>query len=195
MGNMRKTSCALVSRATGLTNRDPAYHPPYTGIGSNAHVMDPLIHRWAPTSHPIGSFSSCAWRSIFFLGHVSKHTCQTNWAEQLLVKAEIDHFIFFITALLFVSWSLVESFWSWTAAVQRSATLLDNMSFSYQTKSLYYVFFILQALLAVVLAQNGQLVFQEDFNTLDRNRWQHLITAWRGGNNEFQYYTNRTENR
>lgn len=69
------------------------------------------------------------------------------------------------------------------------------MSFSYQTKSLYYVFFILQALLAVVLAQNGQLVFQEDFNTLDRNRWQHLITAWRGGNNEFQYYTNRTENR
>lgn len=68
------------------------------------------------------------------------------------------------------------------------------MSFSYQTKSLYYVFFILQGFLAIVLAQNGQLVFQEDFNTLDRNRWQHLITAWRGGNNEFQYYTNRTEN-
>lgn len=48
----------------------------------------------------------------------------------------------------------------------------------------------------IVQAQNrGNLIFEENFNTLDLNRWQHLITGWRGGNNEFQYYTNRPENR
>ena len=41
----------------------------------------------------------------------------------------------------------------------------------------------------------GALIFQEEFDTLNTSRWQHLITGWRGGNNEFQYYTNRTENR
>ncbi len=41
----------------------------------------------------------------------------------------------------------------------------------------------------------GRLIFQEEFNTLNKSRWQHLITAWRGGNNEFEYYTDRPENR
>ncbi len=41
----------------------------------------------------------------------------------------------------------------------------------------------------------GRLIFQEEFNRLDKSRWQHVITAWRGGNNEFEYYTDRPENR
>ena len=41
----------------------------------------------------------------------------------------------------------------------------------------------------------GRLIFQEEFNSLNKSRWQHLITAWRGGNNEFEYYTDRPENR
>jgi hypothetical protein len=41
----------------------------------------------------------------------------------------------------------------------------------------------------------GRLIFQEEFDTLNTSRWQHIITAWRGGNNEFEYYTNRPENR
>ena len=41
----------------------------------------------------------------------------------------------------------------------------------------------------------GRLIFQEEFNTLNRSRWQHIITTWRGGNNEFEYYTDRPENR
>lgn len=43
--------------------------------------------------------------------------------------------------------------------------------------------------------QRGRLIFQEEFNTLNKSRWQHVITAWRGGNNEFEYYTDRPENR
>ena len=41
----------------------------------------------------------------------------------------------------------------------------------------------------------GDLIFQEEFNSFDTNRWQHIITAWRGGNDEFEYYTDRPENR
>ena len=41
----------------------------------------------------------------------------------------------------------------------------------------------------------GKLIFQEEFNTLNKSRWQHIVTAWRGGNNEFEYYTDRPENR
>lgn len=41
----------------------------------------------------------------------------------------------------------------------------------------------------------GRLIFQEEFNSLNKSRWQHVITAWRGGNGEFEYYTNRPENR
>jgi hypothetical protein len=41
----------------------------------------------------------------------------------------------------------------------------------------------------------GPLIWQEEFDSLDYSRWKHLITAWRGGNNEFQYYDNLPENR
>ena len=41
----------------------------------------------------------------------------------------------------------------------------------------------------------GPLIWQEEFDALDYSRWKHLITAWRGGNNEFQYYDNLPENR
>lgn len=40
-----------------------------------------------------------------------------------------------------------------------------------------------------------QLIFEDNFDTLNRSTWQHLITSWRGGESQFQYYTNRTENR
>lgn len=43
--------------------------------------------------------------------------------------------------------------------------------------------------------QRGRLIFQEEFDFLNTSRWQHIITAWRGGNNEFEYYTDRPENR
>lgn len=59
-------------------------------------------------------------------------------------------------------------------------------------------FFVLISLIiqnSMLVIRSQTLVFQEDFNTLNRTRWLHLITAWRGGNNEFQYYTNRSENR
>ena len=42
----------------------------------------------------------------------------------------------------------------------------------------------------------GALIFHEDFNTFNTTTWQHIITAYRGGGDaEFQYYTNRSENR
>ena len=42
----------------------------------------------------------------------------------------------------------------------------------------------------------GPLIFNEDFHALNSSRWQHhIITAWRGGNQEFEYYTDRSENR
>jgi len=40
----------------------------------------------------------------------------------------------------------------------------------------------------------GHLIWSEEFDTLDTSRWKHLITGWRGGNNEFQYYDNLPEN-
>ena len=39
------------------------------------------------------------------------------------------------------------------------------------------------------------LVWQEEFDTLNTTRWKHIITGWRGGNSEFQYYDNLPENR
>ena len=41
----------------------------------------------------------------------------------------------------------------------------------------------------------GPIIWQEEFDYLDYGRWKHLITAWRGGNNEFQYYDNLNQNR
>nr|CAH0106512.1 unnamed protein product [Daphnia galeata] len=40
----------------------------------------------------------------------------------------------------------------------------------------------------------GPIVWQDEFEFLDTNKWKHLITAWRGGNSEFQYYDNLPEN-
>ena len=39
------------------------------------------------------------------------------------------------------------------------------------------------------------LIWQEDFDSLDERTWKHLVTAWRGGNDEFQYYRNNRKNR
>ncbi len=41
----------------------------------------------------------------------------------------------------------------------------------------------------------GPIIWQDEFEFLDYSKWMHLITAWRGGNQEFQYYHNLTENR
>jgi len=41
----------------------------------------------------------------------------------------------------------------------------------------------------------GTLIWSEEFNSLNYSRWQHLITSWRGGASQFQYYTNSTANR
>lgn len=51
---------------------------------------------------------------------------------------------------------------------------------------------VLLALLAPTLAE--KLVFSEDFNTLDEGKWVHQVSAWRGGNQEFQYYRNDRRN-
>lgn len=35
---------------------------------------------------------------------------------------------------------------------------------------------------------SGQLVFEENFNTLDQSKWRHEVTMSGGGNYEFQWY-------
>lgn len=40
-----------------------------------------------------------------------------------------------------------------------------------------------------------RIIWQDEFDTLDEGRWKHLVTAWRGGNDEFQYYRNNRKNR
>jgi beta-glucanase (GH16 family) len=39
-----------------------------------------------------------------------------------------------------------------------------------------------------------ELVWQDEFDFLDLNKWQHEITAWGGGNSEFQVYTQDSKN-
>jgi beta-glucanase (GH16 family) len=41
-----------------------------------------------------------------------------------------------------------------------------------------------------------KLVWQDEFegSTIDKNKWEHEVNAWGGGNNELQYYTDRQEN-
>jgi len=48
---------------------------------------------------------------------------------------------------------------------------------------------------SLLVEARGPLIWQEEFDFLDYSRWKHLITGWRGGNNEFQYYDNLPENR
>ncbi|XP_052122015.1 beta-1,3-glucan-binding protein-like [Frankliniella occidentalis] len=53
----------------------------------------------------------------------------------------------------------------------------------------------LVVLLAVLVAAAGEkLVFSDEFSTLDHHKWGHMVSAWRGGNNEFQYYRNSRNN-
>ncbi len=40
----------------------------------------------------------------------------------------------------------------------------------------------------------GDLIFNEEFDTIDESRWTHWISGWRGGNWEFQYYRNNRKN-
>ncbi|XP_034231448.1 beta-1,3-glucan-binding protein-like [Thrips palmi] len=42
--------------------------------------------------------------------------------------------------------------------------------------------------------QREKLIFAEEFNKLDPEVWGHLVTGWRGGNKEFQYYRNDRRN-
>jgi beta-glucanase (GH16 family) len=41
-----------------------------------------------------------------------------------------------------------------------------------------------------------KLVWQDEFegSAIDKNKWEHEVNAWGGGNNELQYYTDRQEN-
>ncbi|XP_065346175.1 beta-1,3-glucan-binding protein-like [Cloeon dipterum] len=39
-----------------------------------------------------------------------------------------------------------------------------------------------------------ELIWEENFDELDPNVWEHMITAWRGGNKEFQYYRDDRRN-
>ncbi|PSN31228.1 hypothetical protein C0J52_27120 [Blattella germanica] len=38
------------------------------------------------------------------------------------------------------------------------------------------------------------LVWQDEFDSFNLNEWKHLVTAWDGGNSEFQYYRNDRKN-
>ena len=50
-------------------------------------------------------------------------------------------------------------------------------------------------IIAVGVESRGPLIWQEEFDFLDYSRWKHLITAWRGGNGEFEFYHNYSQNR
>jgi len=60
------------------------------------------------------------------------------------------------------------------------------------------LFFLLFLNLHLVLGfddwDDFNMVWSDEFNTLDRNKWEHAISAWGGGNNEFQLYTNEPTN-
>jgi ABC-type Fe3+ transport system permease subunit len=49
------------------------------------------------------------------------------------------------------------------------------------------------ALVSTVSAE--ALLWRDEFDTLDLGVWNHLVTAFRGGNNEFEYYRNNRKNR
>lgn len=61
------------------------------------------------------------------------------------------------------------------------------------------ILFIIQLCFVFVLVEServkrGNLVWSERFDEFDTNVWNHLVTAWRGGNDEFQYYRNNRKN-
>jgi len=40
-----------------------------------------------------------------------------------------------------------------------------------------------------------RLVWRDEFYTLDLSKWSHVVSAWSGGIQEFQYYRNDRRNR
>jgi hypothetical protein len=40
-----------------------------------------------------------------------------------------------------------------------------------------------------------KMIWSDEFDSLDEGKWKHLVTAWDGGNQEFQYYRNSRNNR
>lgn len=44
-------------------------------------------------------------------------------------------------------------------------------------------------------ALQEKLIWEDNFDTLDLKTWDHMVTGWRGGNKEFQYYRNDRRNR
>ncbi|KAJ9598214.1 hypothetical protein L9F63_011097 [Diploptera punctata] len=55
----------------------------------------------------------------------------------------------------------------------------------------------LVAILVVTLVgtvTGESLVWSDEFDTLDESKWNHLVTAWGGGNQEFEYYRNSRTN-
>merc|ERR1712055_204318 len=52
----------------------------------------------------------------------------------------------------------------------------------------------LLALCGATLGEEWRLVWEDNFDFLDLNKWDHEVTAWGGGNFEFQTYTPDPEN-
>jgi len=40
-----------------------------------------------------------------------------------------------------------------------------------------------------------RLVWQDEFDNLDLSKWSHVVSAWGGNNQEFQYFRNDRRNR
>ena len=53
---------------------------------------------------------------------------------------------------------------------------------------------ILLSTLAVAASATEKIIFEDNFDKLDFNKWQHEITMGGGGNWEFEYYTNNRTN-
>lgn len=61
-----------------------------------------------------------------------------------------------------------------------------------------FAFVAVTSLLVLFLSHQGSaetLVWQDEFDNFDLGKWSHLVTAWGGGNQEFQYYRNDRRNR
>lgn len=48
---------------------------------------------------------------------------------------------------------------------------------------------------SAVPPRQPKLIWEDNFDNLDEGRWHHLVSAWGGGNEEFQYYRNVRKNR
>jgi len=59
---------------------------------------------------------------------------------------------------------------------------------------LFLLFLNLHLVLAFDDWEDFDLVWADEFNFLDLSKWQHEITAWGGGNSEFQLYTQEPTN-